>query len=171
MSLEKSHPRHRRSGIEFEEERAWVSFYQRVSRDPAIATEVMIQLESDSEMKRTHLALYLCCKESLRQHKTRQVRHKRIGQFIRWLCHGLFIRPLRSLQTGLRHGSDIAVECLPEVVKEPAVAQVRRLARDVEFGEARSVFEQQTGQTVTDPVPASTETQSSPDSKKARATA
>ena len=95
MSLEKSHPRHRRSGIESEEERAWVGFYQRVSREPAIATEVMIQLESDPEMKRTHLALYLCCKESLRQHKIRQVRNKRIGQFVRWLSHSLFVRPRR----------------------------------------------------------------------------
>ena len=171
MSLEKSHPRHRRSGIESEEERAWVGFYQRVSREPAIATEVMIQLESDPEMKRTHLALYLCCKESLRQHKIRQVRNKRIGQFVRWLSHSLFVRPLRSLQKGLRDGRDMAVECLPEAVKEPAVAQVRRLARDVDFSAARSVFEQQTGQPVTDPVPASTETQSSPGSKKARATA
>ena len=44
MSLEKSRPRPRRSGIESEEERAWVGFYQRVGRDPAIATEVMAQL-------------------------------------------------------------------------------------------------------------------------------
>ena len=55
--FEKSRPRPRRSGIESEEERAWVGFYQRVGRDPAIATEVMAQLESDPEMKRTHLAL------------------------------------------------------------------------------------------------------------------
>ena len=53
MSLEKSHPRPRRSGIKYEEERAWVGFYQRVGRDPAIATEVMAQIESDPEMKRT----------------------------------------------------------------------------------------------------------------------
>ena len=171
MPLKKSHPRHRCSGVESEEERAWVSFYRRVSRDPAIATEVMIQLESDSEMKRTHLALYLCCKESLRQHKIRQARHKRIGQFVRWLCHSLFVRPWHSLQKGLRHGSDIAVECLPEAVKEPAVAQVRRLARDNEFSAARTAFEQQTGQSVTDPAPASAKTQSVPGTKKARATA
>ena len=82
MSLEKPRPRPRRSGIESEEERAWVGFYQRVGRDSAIATEVMTQLESDPEMKRTHLALYLCCKESLRRHKAHQARNKRIGQFL-----------------------------------------------------------------------------------------
>ena len=110
MSLEKSHSRHRRSGIEFEEERAWVGFYQRVSRDPAIATEVMIQLESDPEMKRTHLALYLCCKESLRVHKARVARNKRIGQFVRGICHGLFVAPAQALRRALHLGGDLAVE-------------------------------------------------------------
>ena len=143
MSFEKPRPRARRTSIETEEERAWVGFYRRVGRDPAIATEVMAQLESDPEMKRTHLALYLCCKESLRRHKARQARHQRIGQFVRRLCYGLFVQPWRSLQTGLRHGRDVAVECLPEVTKEPAVAQVRRLAGDAEFATAHAVFEQQ----------------------------
>ena len=41
MSPEKPRPRARRCGIEFEEERAWVGFYKRVGRDPAIAAEVM----------------------------------------------------------------------------------------------------------------------------------
>ncbi|WP_407277558.1 hypothetical protein U5817_12905 [Aromatoleum evansii] len=143
MSLEKPRPRSRRSSIETEEERAWVGFYRRVGRDPAIATEVMAQLESDPEMKRTHLALYLCCKESLRRHKARQGRHQRIGQFVRRLCRGLFVQPWRSLQTGLRHGRDVAVECLPEVTKEPAVAQVHRLAEDGEFATAHATFEHQ----------------------------
>lgn len=82
MPLDKPQPRARRCGIEFEEERAWIGFYHRVGRDPAIAAEVMAQLEADADMKRTHLALYLCCKESLRVHKARQSRHKRIGQFV-----------------------------------------------------------------------------------------
>jgi hypothetical protein len=47
-------------GIESEEERAWVGFYRRVGRDPAIATEVMGRVRS----RRPSLALYLCCKES-----------------------------------------------------------------------------------------------------------
>ena len=36
----------------------------------------LAQFESDPEMKRAHLALYLCCKESLRMHKARQARNK-----------------------------------------------------------------------------------------------
>jgi hypothetical protein len=57
---EKVRPRAKRFGVEFEEERAWVSFYRRVRHDATLATEVLAQLEADAEMKRTHLAL-LCC--------------------------------------------------------------------------------------------------------------
>lgn len=137
MSPEKHHPRAKRSGVEFEEERAWVTFYRRVGHDVTIATEVLTQLEADPEMKRAHLALYLCCKESLRSHKARQARNKRIGQFVRWLCRGLLVAPARML----RRGGDIAVECLPETVKEPAVPQVRRLTREAEFAQAQSTFD------------------------------
>lgn len=171
MSLEKSHPRPRRSGIKYEEERAWVGFYHRVGRDPAIATEVMAQIESDPEMKRTYLALYLCCKESLRQHKVRQARNKRIGQFVRWLCHGLLVRPWHGLQQVLRHGSDIAVEFLPEVVKEPALAQVRRLTRETEFAAAHTAFDPLATAPAADPVPESAEVQASPATKTSSAAA
>lgn len=167
MSQEKSRPRARRTGIEVEEERVWVHFYQHVGRDPAAATEVLAQLESDPEMKRTHLALYLCCKKSLRQHKARQVRNKRIGQFVRWLCHGLLIQPLQRLRETLRHGSDIAVECLPETSKEPAVAQVRRLAREAEFATTRATFAQHAAQPAADV--ASAENQAASGAKPARA--
>jgi hypothetical protein len=102
-----------------------VSFYPRVGSDPALATEVMAQIESDSEMKRTHLPLYMGRKESVRRHKAHQARHQRLGQFVRWSCHGLFVLPWRSLQGG--DGRDATVESLPEVVREPAVAQVHRL--------------------------------------------
>ena len=138
---EKVRPRAKRFGVEFEEERAWVSFYRRVRHDATLATEVLAQLEADAEMKRTHLALVLCCKEALRAHKARQARDKRIGQFVRWVCHGLFAAPVRML----RRGGDIAVECLPETGKEPAVRQVRRLTREAEFAQAQSAFAPQAG--------------------------
>ena len=162
MSIEKSRPRPRRASLESEEERAWVGFYQRVGRDSAIASEVLAQLESDPEMKRSHLALYLCCRESLRQDKTRQARHKRIGQFVRWLCVGLFIQPLCGLQKLWRHGSDIAVECLPDVAKESAAAQVRRPTREAVFQMACTTFNQRTVASAAEQVPASTETQAPP---------
>ena len=142
MSFEKPRPQPRRSGVEFEEDRAWVSFYRRVRADVAIATEVQAQLEADPESKRTHLALDLRCKESLRMHKVRNARNKRIGQFVRWRCHGAFIVPLQGLRRGLRLGGDIAVEGLPEPGKEPTVPQVRRLASDPEFANAAAGFVQ-----------------------------
>lgn len=138
---ERVRPRAKRFGVEFEEERAWVSFYRRVRHDATLATEVLAQLEADAEMKRTHLALVLCCKESLRDHKARQLRNKRIGLFVRWLCQGLLSAPRRAM----RRGVDIAVECLPETGKEPAVRQVRRLKREPEFTQAHSAFESNAG--------------------------
>ncbi|MDL2338878.1 MAG: hypothetical protein QFE16_13640 [Pseudomonadota bacterium] len=136
---ERARPRAKRFGVEFEEERAWVTFYRRVGHDVTIAAEVLTQLEADPEMKRTHLALYLCCKESLRSHKARQARNKRIGQFVRWLCNGLFTAPARLL----RRGGDMALECLPETAKEPAAPQVRRLTREPEFARAQASFDPQ----------------------------
>ena len=91
-----------------------------------------------------HLALYLRCKESLRAQKERQARHKRIGQFVRMLFSVVFVTPLIAIQKLLRQSSAIAIECLPEVRKEAAVRQVKNLARDTEFAQAQSEFENQT---------------------------
>jgi hypothetical protein len=162
---EKTRPRIKRFGVEFEEERAWVGFYRRVRHDAALATEVLAQLEADAEMKRTHLALVLCCKESLRDHKARQARNKRIGEFVRWLCHGMFSAPKRVMRSGV----EIAVECLPEAGKEPAVRQVRRLKREPEFAQAQSAFESKAASSAAASVAAETEA-SSPRSPQAQAT-
>jgi hypothetical protein len=78
----------------------------------------------------------------LRLHKTRQTRHKRIGQFARHLAQAIFVRPLLGLRTRLRRGGDLAVECLPDISREPAVQQVRRLAQVAEFATAQAAFEQ-----------------------------
>ena len=122
----------------------------------AIATEVLAQLEADPKSKRAHLALYLCCKESLRMNKVRNARNKRFGLFVRWLCHGAFIVPLQGLRRGLLTGGDIAVECLPEPGKEPAVPQVRRLASDPEFANAAAGFVQQDAASIAAPATAET---------------
>lgn len=148
MSHEIARPsikRAKRSGVELEEEKAWVDFYRRVGNDPTLATEVLHQLESDPVMKRMHLALVLCCKDSLRSHKARQVRNKRIGQFVRWLCHGLFIKPFLSTRQGLKSGSAIAVECLPEIHKEPALRQMHQLQREPGLEQVEASFQQQPG--------------------------
>lgn len=151
MSLEKHPPRTKRSSIEHEEERAWVSFYKRVGNDLSLATEVLVQLDSDPDMKRAHLALYLGCKESLRTHKARQARNKRIGQFVRWFCSGLFTQLFvqwpNAWRRSLRQGGDIIAECLPEtsrdVGKEPAMAKARQLTQEPSFVTAQADFRQQ----------------------------
>ncbi len=74
-----------RPSVQSEEERAWVSFYQRARHNPAIAAEVLTQLDLDPEMKREHLALYLCCRESLRLHEERAARDARVVACLRWL--------------------------------------------------------------------------------------
>jgi hypothetical protein len=140
MSPSTLRPKPRRATVVTEEERAWVSFYQRVGHDVALATEVLAQLDADPEMKRLHLALYLNCRESLRTHAEREQRNLRIGLFVRRFVHALFVDMPAAAGRKLRRGSDIAVACLPEVDAEPARAQVRRLASDPEFDAARGAF-------------------------------
>lgn len=130
----------RRSGLAFEEERAWVSFYRRAGKDPAIAAEVLAQLDADPEMKRTHLALYLCCRESLRLQQARKARHQRIGQFVRWLFRGLFVGTPTATRRALGRASELAVACLPDGGVEPATAQVQRLSKDPKVRTARTTF-------------------------------
>lgn len=122
MSPEKR-PRPKRSGIDSEEERTWVEFYRRVRSDPALAAEVLAQLERDVDMKRSHLALYLSCKETLRREKARQARHRRIGFFVRWLVYTLFVMPWQALREFSSEGRDIAIEMLPEADQSSRQAQ------------------------------------------------
>lgn len=143
MNHEASRVRPKRSCVEIEESRAWMGFYRRVGQDPVMAAEVMAQLEADPMMKRNHLALYLCCKQSLRTHKATAARNRRIGQFVRWLLHGVFVAPALALRHMLRQGGDIAVECLPPTANEPAATQVKRLKKAPEFAQAQSSFEAQ----------------------------
>lgn len=138
-SLSRTKPR--RTSVATEEERAWISFYQRVGQDAALAAEVLAQLDADIEMKRQHLALYLSCRESLRSSAAREARNARIGGFVRMVLHRVFVAMPRALGVKLKRGSDIAVACLPETGAEPALAQVRRLASDREFDGALGVLE------------------------------
>ena len=86
-----------RTSVALEEERLWVGFYRRVD-NPAIAAEVIKQLNGDADQKRTHPALYLRCKESLCKKKARQARMKRIRSFMRRILGGL----LRHSESSLR---------------------------------------------------------------------
>ena len=141
MSPSTPRPKPRRTSVVAEEERAWISFYQRVGRDEALAAEVLAQLDADAEMKRLHLALYLSCRESLRSHASRTARNARIGGFVRAMLYRLFVAMPRSVGLKLRRGGDVALACLPETGEEPAVAQVRRLAPERGLERTQGAFE------------------------------
>lgn len=141
MTVNAPRAKPRRSAIGIEEERAWVSFYRRAGKDPAIATEVLAQLDADAEMKREHLALYLCCREALRLQQAREARNQRIGQFVRWLFRGVFVRTPKVTGRALGRARDIAVACLPETDAEPASTQVQRIAKNPKVRASRAAFQ------------------------------
>lgn len=129
-----------RPSVQSEEESAWVSFYQRARHNPAIAAEVLTQLDLDPEMKRAHLALYLTCRESLRLHEARSARDQRIGRGVRWLVDLVSVRTLSGLRRMLGRVADVALACLPGGAAEPGKAQVRRLAADPAIRAARARY-------------------------------
>ena len=76
------------SSVALEQENVWIGFYRRVS-DPAVAAQVIAHLDGDSDLKRTHTALYLNCTESLRKAKARVARRKRIRGMLRKILRAL----------------------------------------------------------------------------------
>ncbi len=130
----------KRSAVEIEEERAWVRFYRQVGQAD-IAAEVLAQLDADAQARHDHLALYLSCRESLRAHKARTQRNKRIGQFVRQAGRVLVAEPLRALRLKTSRAIDLLVECLPEMRREPAAAKVRQLRRDADVAQALAAFD------------------------------
>ena len=145
MPLESVPPRPPRSALRKEEERVWVGFYQRVGRDPAMAADVMAQLEADPLMKRQHLGLYLRCKAAQRRHKERQARHKRVGLWLRSSLRTVLLGPVLALEQFLASGWNLLLASLPAPKAEPANSQARRLARQPGFSAARASFEQEGG--------------------------
>src|SRR5438093_8591465 len=113
-----------RTSVALEEERLWVGFYRRVD-NPGIAAEVIQHLDGDADQKRSHPALYLRCKESLRKKKARQARTKRIRRFMRRILGGLLRRAESNPHPQLRHNARIVVEGLPESITKPAQHAVK----------------------------------------------
>lgn len=129
----------KRKGIEQEEEKAWIRFYRRVGNADT-AAEVMALLDTDADARRDHLALYLMCRESLRAHKQRGSRNKRISHAVRSTAHALLAAPWQSLTRRLSHGAALVVECLPAATREPAQAKVRQLKADPATATALAAF-------------------------------
>lgn len=125
-----------RTSVALEEERLWVGFYRRVD-NPAIAAEVIQHLDADADQKRTHPALYLRCKESVRRKKARQVRTKRIRSFMRRILGGLLRQSKSNPRPQLRHSTRIVVKGLSESMCEPAQHAVKSQPRPAELAAAQ----------------------------------
>ena len=54
-------------------------------------------------------------------------------RFVRTLFGALLVTPVMAIQRWLHEGSEMAVECLPEVASEPAARRVRSLAKEPEL--------------------------------------
>ena len=125
-----------RTSVALEEERLWVGFYRRVG-NPAIAAEVIQHLEADADQKRSHPALYLRCKESLRRKKARQARTKRIRSFMRRILGGLLLHSERNLRPLPRHSARSVVGGLSESKRGPAQPAVKCRPQSAELAPAQ----------------------------------
>ena len=125
-----------RLSVALEEERLWVGFYRRVA-NPAIAAEVIQHLDADADQKRTHPALYLSCKESVRRKKARQARTKRIRSFMRRILGRLLRHPESNLRSQPRHSARIVVEGLSESMREPVQQAMKSRPQTAELAAAQ----------------------------------
>jgi hypothetical protein len=125
-----------------EEDRAWAQLYASVGQAPT-AEEVVKQLDADAEARRSHLALYLRAKTTLRERRIADARSQRIGAFARsvaTILANLVTSPFRLLRSLLSTGSGVAVEMLPPARRDPAKVRVNALTRDPEFAKAAERF-------------------------------
>ena len=124
-----------RSSVALEEERMWVGVYHCVG-DPTIAAEVIRHLDADADLKRTHPALYLRCKESLCKKKARQARTKRLRSFMRRIFGRLLRDPTRNTRPPLRRSASFVVEGAPEPMRESAQHSVKSMPKTAELAAA-----------------------------------
>lgn len=125
---------------------AWESVY-RNSHDPAAAAEVIEYLDTDPEARKSHVALYLVCRQTLRSHDARVVRTQRIAACLQFLLYGALVAPFAALTSVFKRGSDVAVEMMPQAPTssrasrpEPAARRVKKLVKNSEFAEAKKGF-------------------------------
>lgn len=113
--------------LERQEEDTWVGFYPQARRDPALAMEILTELERDDALRRRHRGLYLCCQRCIRLHESREARYRHIGKAVRSLFEALFIAlPLGALDLA-KKGGHLVLACIPEHVNEQADQQAKRL--------------------------------------------
>lgn len=122
-----------------EEDRAWSQLYAAIGQT-STAEEVVKQLDADLQSKRSHLALYIRAKTTLREQKAADARIERIGAFVRHALDFMVLGPLRLLRAALSLGASVAVEAMPPVRREPARARTSALRSDPDFAHAKGRF-------------------------------
>ena len=122
-----------------EEDRAWSQLYAAIGQT-STAEEVVKQLDADLQSKRSHLALYIRARTTLREQKAADARNQRIGAFVRQALAVMLLAPLRLLRAALSLGASVAVEAMPPVRREPARARTSALRSDPDFAHAKGRF-------------------------------
>lgn len=127
------------------EDVAWHALY-RSAHDPSRAAEVVEYLDADEASRKTHLALYLVCRQTMRAHDLRQVRIRQTAAFLRLAGRVLFIMPVLQVARFFHAIRDLGMELMPDagavapaarLKAEPAAKRVRRLVKQSEFAEVR----------------------------------
>jgi hypothetical protein len=124
---------------EADEDRAWAILYTAINQASA-AEEVVRQLDAEPACKRSHLALYIRAKTTLRVQKAADARHQRIAAAIRQAVSFVFVRPIHWLRSLRLASKSVAIELLPPVQREPARARTTSLKRDPDFASAKGRF-------------------------------
>lgn len=107
------------------EDFAWEALYCS-AHDSATAAEVVEFLAADVEVRRTHLALYLLCRQSVREAEARRIRTQRIAAVLRRLVDLVIAAPLAAIGRLLRGGTDVAIAMMPKA--DSATSSSRRKA-------------------------------------------
>lgn len=118
-------PQHPSRQMRTAEDFAWEALY-RSARDSATAAEVIEFLAADVEARRAHLALYLCCRQSVREAEARRIRIQRIAALLRRLIHVVIAAPVAVIGRIVRGGTDVAIEMMPKA--DPETSGSRRKA-------------------------------------------
>ena len=132
VSHDKTLPRPYRRIVE--EDRAWCHLY-RSARDPAVAAEVVQHLRGDAEAARCHLALYLCCRQTLRAHKARIARKQRIGRVLRRFISAIASTPAAVVRKLLRDDNTGSVKANSSLAAPRAVSRIRQVPGRIELAE------------------------------------
>jgi len=132
LSQDKTLPRPSRRIAE--EDRAWCHLY-RSARDPAVAAEVVQHLRNDPDAARCHLALYLCCRQTLRAHRERIARRQRIARATRRFLRALASTPAAIIRKLLGNDDARPIDPTARLSAPRALQRIRDLPARIELAQ------------------------------------